>query len=294
MGHLIRCYSLYEECKQYGIEGTFFLDSDIDFSYKFSDIFPFTWDDFQLSDVYDIVVIDSYEASVDIYYHISNTVQVPVFIDDYGRLAYPKGVIINFAPDAEELFFFNKNPKNMYLLGVDYIPLRRAILTAIPKKEHQLFIMLGGSDIHNLSPIILETIRDIPLKKVIVVNNEKVVSSLHSYPNVTVLHKPSDEKLISEMAKSSLAISTASMTLYELAYFNIPTIIFALTENQKIGSIQLIKHHLASHLIDIADTNWAHDLTTYLSTLNTTDINPTIDGKGTQRIIECITKLAER
>lgn len=275
------------------MQGTFFLDSDIDFSYKFSDLCPFAWDKFHIDDSYDIIVIDSYEASIDIYNTISKSARVAIFIDDYGRLAYPKGVIINFAPDAEELFFFNKNPKNLYLLGLDYIPLRRAILTAIPKKEHQLFIMLGGSDIHNLSPIILETIQDVPLKKVIVVNNEKVVSSLRSYPNVTVLHKPSDEKLISEMAKSSIAISTASMTLYELAYFNIPTIIVALSENQKIGSIQLIKHHLASHLIDIADTNWAHDLTTYLSTLNTTDINPMIDGKGTQRIIESITKLAE-
>lgn len=291
MGHLIRCYSLYEEFKRYGIIGSFFLDSDIDFSYKFSDLHPFIWDDFRIDDTYDIVVIDSYEASIDIYNTIAKSANVPIFIDDYGRLEYPKGVIVNFAPDAEELFFRNKDPENIYLLGVDYIPLRRAILTATKKKEHQLFIMLGGSDTYNLSPTILKTIQDIPIKKIIVVNNQKVAETLHSYPNVIVLNKPSDEELISEMAKSSMAISTASMTLYELAYFNIPTIIFALSENQKIGSLQLLTHHLASHLVDVTDPHWTRDLKLYLQILNTTHIQSTIDGKGTNKIVEFIIRM---
>lgn len=291
MGHLIRCYSLYEEFKRYGIIGSFFLDSDIDFSYKFSDLHPFIWDEFHIDDTYDIVFIDSYEASIDIYNTIAKSARVPVFIDDYGRLEYPKGVIVNFAPDAEALFFRDKDPENIYLLGVDYIPLRRAILTATKKKEHQLFIMLGGSDTYNLSPTILKTIQDIPIKKVIVVNNQKVAETLHSYPNVIVLNKPSDEELISEMAKSSMAISTASMTLYELAYFNIPTIIFALSENQKIGSLQLLKHHLASHLVDVTDPHWTRHLKLYLPILNTTYIQSTIDGKGTNRIVEFIIRM---
>lgn len=294
MGHLIRCYSLYEEFKRYGINGSFFLDSDIDFSYKFSDLHPFIWDEFHIDDTYDIVVIDSYEATIDIYNTIAKSAQVPVFIDDYSRLKYPKGVIINIAPDAEELFFRDKNSENMYLLGVDYIPLRRAILTATKKKEHQLFIMLGGSDTHNLSPTILKTIQNIPIKKVIVVNNEKVAETLHSYPNVTVLHKPSDEELITEMAKSSMAISTASMTLYELAYFNIPTIIFALSENQKIGSLQLLKHHLASYLVDVTDGHWTRDLQIYLSILNTSHIQSRIDGKGANRIVKFIIGMVKK
>jgi UDP-2,4-diacetamido-2,4,6-trideoxy-beta-L-altropyranose hydrolase len=292
MGHLIRCYSLYEEFKRYGIIGSFFLDSDIDFSYKFSDLHPFILDDFRIDDTYDIVVIDSYEASIDIYNTIAKAVRVPVFIDDYGRLEYPKGVIINIAPDAEELFFATKNSNNSYLLGIDYIPLRRDIFLITPKKEEQLFIMLGGSDPYNLSLKIIEVIQDIPVKKMIVSNDARVVEILSSYPNVTVLYKPSDEELISQMSKSSMAISTASMTLYELAYFKIPTIIFALSENQKIGSKQLLKYHLASNLINIEDPYWTHDLKTNLVTLNTTDVKATIDGRGTQRIVEFITKIA--
>ena len=292
MGHLIRCYSLYEECKRHRMEGSFFLDSDIDFSYKFSDLHSFIWDNFCIDDTYDIVFIDSYEASIDIYNIIARTVNVPVFIDDYGRLEYPKGVIINIAPDAEELFFATKNSNNSYLLGIDYIPLRRDIFLTTPKKEEQLFIMLGGSDPYNLSLKIIEVIQDIPVKKMIVSNDARVVEILSSYPNVTVLYKPSDEELISQMSKSSMAISTASMTLYELAYFKIPTIIFALSENQKIGSKQLLKYHLASNLINIEDPYWTHDLKTNLVTLNTTDVKATIDGRGTQRIVEFITKIA--
>ncbi|MDD5386996.1 MAG: hypothetical protein PHQ22_07385 [Sulfuricurvum sp.] len=294
MGHLIRCYSLYEEFKRYGVNGSFFLDSDIDFSYKFSDLHSFSWDDFCIDDTYDIVVIDSYEASINIYNTIAKSVRMPVFIDDYSRLEYPKGVIINVAPDAQELFFRDKNPENMYLLGVDYVPLRREILTVNPKKQPQIFIMLGGNDIFNVSQMILEALQDIDLKKVIVVNNEGTAETLCSYPNVNVLYKPSDEKLIFEMARSSLAISTASMTVYELAYLTIPTIIVALSENQKIGSMQLLNHHLASSLIDITDAHWITDLHKYVTSLNSKNIHPTIDGKGRERIVEFIIGMVKK
>ncbi|MFZ3053678.1 MAG: hypothetical protein WA099_09745 [Sulfuricurvum sp.] len=288
MGHLIRCYSLYEEFKRYGIIGSFFLDSDIDFSYKFSDLHPFIWGEFHIDDTYDIIFIDSYEASIDIYNTIAKSARVPVFIDDYGRLEYPNGVIINFAPDAQELFFHDKNPKNLYLLGVDYIPLRREILTVHPTKQPQIFIMLGGNDIFNVSQMILEALQDIDLKKVVVVNNANTAETLRTYPNVTVLHKPSDKELIFEMARSSLAISTASMSVYELAYFTIPTIIVALSENQKIGSLQLLNHHLASYLIDVTDEHWITDLHKYVVSLSSENIHPTIDGKGRERIVEFI------
>lgn len=288
MGHLIRCYSLYKEFKRYGISGSFFLDSDIDFSYKFSNLHPFIWDEFRLDDTYDIVVIDSYEASFDVYNTIAKSVRIPVFIDDYGRLEYPRGIIINVAPDAEELFFRDKNPENMYLLGVDYIPLRREILTVNPKKQPQIFIMLGGNDIFNASQMILEALQDIDLKKVIVVNNESTVETLRTYENVNVLYKPSDETLIVEMAQSSLAISTASMTVYELAYLTIPTIIVALSENQKIGSLQLLKHHLACYLIDVNDGHWIADLHKYIRSLKSGNLHPAIDGKGRERIVELI------
>jgi len=294
MGHLIRCYSMYEEFKRYGVNGSFFLDSDIDFSYKFSDLHPFIWDEFHIDDSYDIIVIDSYEASINIYNTIAKSARVPVFIDDYGRLEYPKGVIINFAPDAQELFFRDKNPKNSYLLGVDYIPIRREILTVHPTKQPQIFIMLGGNDIFNVSQTILEALQDIDLKKVIVVNNKETAEALRSYENVHVLHKPSDEELIFEMAQSSLAISTASMTVYELAYFKIPTIICALSENQKIGSMQLLNHHLASSLIDITDAHWTTDLHQYVISLNSANIHPTIDDKGRERIVEFIIGMVKK
>lgn len=288
MGHLVRCYSLYEEFKRNGINGSFFLDSDIDFSYKFSDLRPFIWDEFHIDDTYDIIFIDSYEASIDIYNTIAKSALVPVFIDDYGRLEYPKGVIINFAPDAQELFFRDKNPKNKYLLGIEYIPLRREILTINPEKQPQIFIMLGGNDIFNVSQMILEALKEIDLKKVIVINNESTAKTLQMYHNVTILHKPSDQELVFEMARSSLAISTASMSVYELAYFTIPTIIVALSENQKIGCLQLLNHHLAAYLIDVTDGYWIKDLNKYVISLSSENTHSTIDGKGSERIVESI------
>ena len=62
----------------------------------------------------------------------------------------------------------------------------------------------------------------IDIKKVIVANNETTNNKLCMYNNVKVLFQPNDDELIKEMATSSYAISTASMSLYELSFLQIP------------------------------------------------------------------------
>ena len=147
MGHLVRCYTISKKLDSLGIKISFFLDSDIDFGDKFSDIIYSKWTDFKLTNNYDVIFIDSYEASLNIYKEISNSCKVAVYVDDYSRLKYPKGVILNFAPDAKEKFFKQKEKKYKYLLGLKYIPIRDEFLTVKRDKKEQIFIMLGGMDI---------------------------------------------------------------------------------------------------------------------------------------------------
>jgi len=297
MGHLTRLYAIYEEFVANKIESVFFLDSDIDYRYKYPDILYFTWDRFLLYNKYDIVFIDSYEADIYVYNKTSNSAKIGVYIDDYARLKYSKGVIINFAPDAKKLFYPHEKKEHHYLLGLDYLPLRKAIsdITDIKKRE-QLFIMLGGVDVKNLSLKIIQGLSSLKIRKVVVSNDRQIADKLQKYPNVEVLFQPEDKKLITSMAESSLAISTASMSVYELAYLETPTIIVATAKNQEMGAKQFVNHKLAVCFVDINSVNWLEKLRdeAYLHYSRKMQINPNISGDGRKKIIQHVLKLCKK
>lgn len=296
MGHLIRCYAIHEAFKKCGVSTTFYLDSDVDYSYKYNDLQYFKWTHFNLSNTYDIIFIDSYEADIQIYAIASNSSKVAVFLDDYERISYPRGIIINFAPEAKELFFKNKEIHNTYLLGTDYVPLRESLLLDKPAKKRQIFIMLGGYDINNLSINILEALDNIDIQKILVTNNEEILNKVHRFKNVRVLYKPSDNELIYEMSSSSMAISTASMAVYELNFFQIPTVIIAVSKNQEIGLSQLIKYEIADASINMTEFDWIDKLLRVINIFDETTYNKKqiIDAKGAQRIVNTVLRIVSK
>ncbi len=299
MGHLVRLYTIYEEFVANKIESVFFLDSDVNYDYKFSNIHYFTWNTFTLHKKYDIIFIDSYEANINIYKEITNSTKVGVYIDDYARLEYPKGVIINFAPDAKELFYPNEKKQYHYLLGLDYLPLRKAITkTTQKRKEEQIFIMLGGADTKNLTLSIIHQLTLLNINKVVVSNNLEVADKLKQYEGVAVLFQPSDTELVKAMSKSTMAITTASMSVYELYYLNTPSIIVSTAQNQTIGIKQFLKHQLTAFYVDIKCSNWCEEIEHYAKKLITSkSIIPNkqqIDGNGTIRIINKVLELCKK
>lgn len=293
MGHLIRCQTIAKEFEQNNMEINFFLDSDINYDYKFNNLSYFKWDELNVNVYYDAIFIDSYEATEEMYNKLQKKTNLGIYIDDYERINYPKGIIINFAPDSKKIFFKNKNESSEYLLGLDYIPIRKEFLKYQNlKKEKKLFIILGGSDTANLSFNIIEALKNLDIKKVIVTNNETTNNKLRIYDNIKVLFQPKDEELIKEMATSHYAISTASMSLYELSFFQVPAIIIAVSQNQIYGVSQLLKNKLVISYIDIMQSDWEKNI--YLQLKNLIEHNrildKQIDGLGTKRLYSIIMK----
>ena len=287
MGHLIRSFAISEKFKELGIKVFLFLDSDMSFDDRFKGLISFVWKEFELMEDYDIIFIDSYEADIGVYQKISEACKVPVYIDDFKRLDYPKGVILNFSPESGKNFYRYKNEGYTYLLGLKYIPIRGDFINLEVSKKEQIFIMLGGSDIANLSLEVIHCLKDVSIKKVIVSNDSHVVNSLKKYKNVKVLHKPLDVHLVEAMASSTIAISTASMSAYELAYLKIPTIIIAVAKNQEMGLKKFIKYNIANDFLSIKNKDWQCDLKSMVKRVysqDTHNINKSIDGKGTENI----------
>lgn len=292
MGHLVRTHTILEFFKQRGVKTTLYLESDLNYDYKYNDINYFQWKNFQLTQQYEIIFIDSYEATINIYKVIEKSCKTAVYIDDFARLNYPKGVILNFAPDAHTFYpqTFSKN--HTYLLGLDYIPIRSSLQKVKPKRDEQIFIMLGGNDIKDLSYNIVKSLSELSLKKVVVSNNKQMVQKLQEFPNTEILYKPDDQLLISKMAKSSVAISTASMGVYELAYFRVPVLIIVVVKNQYQGIEQFLKYKLAHAFVDINTVDYKTKFKSKIKELLKIKL-PTsnIDGLGAQRIYEEVISL---
>lgn len=294
MGHLIRSFAISEKFKSLGVKTSFFLDSDMFFDGKFKEITYFEWGKFSLNDSFDIVFIDSYVADISVYRKIAESCKIAVYIDDFKRLDYPEGVILNFAPDADELFYKDKKESYYYLLGLKYLPIRSEFLNVKTVEKEQMFIMLGGSDTANLSLDVMGALEDIKINKIIVSNNLSVVKLLKKHQDVEVLYKPSDAQLAKTMASSSIAISTASMSAYELAYFKIPTIIIAVAKNQETGLPQFISHNLASGFVSIESSTWKGDVKNKVECMLEQaghHIDHAIDGNGTSNIATKVMEL---
>ena len=244
-GHLVRSYALREKLNALGYETFFFLDSDINVDEWFNDINYLDWKKSTIDRLFNLVIIDSYLADRETYLKINKFARSSIFFDDYDRIEYPEGAIINFAPGASKSLYKNRNKSNKYLLGLDYLPLRDVILkTKLSIKKEHIFISLGGNDLANLSMKIIDALKEIKLKKVIVTRDPLLKKKLSRYQDIEILVKPKDRFFAEKMSKSIAAISTASMTSYELAYFNIPTLLIPVAENQRLGVTQLLKNNI--------------------------------------------------
>ncbi|UCN00489.1 hypothetical protein LCX93_00810 [Sulfurimonas sp. SWIR-19] len=295
MGHLVRTYTLYKKALSLGFNASFYLDSDVNYDYAFENLCYFSFRNFQLQEQYDVIFIDSYIAPLKIYNEIAKNCKVPVYLDDYARLEYPHGIIINFAPDAKNLFFQKEKKEHVYLLGLPYLVLREEVLTAKVQKKKQIFIMLGGADTQGLTYQIVHGLKYLKLDTVVVCNDRATVTALKKYDNITILYKPTDKELIKQMAQSTLAITTASMSVYELAYLNTSSLIIAITKNQSIGVKQLISHKLAAAFVDITERDWVKKMAENVQKLFTTRIliNTAISTDASQKIYSKVLSLCK-
>jgi len=229
MGHLVRSYAIYQDFSKNN-KCDFYLDSDINYDYKYDNIIYFKWNKINLQKTYDIIFIDSYIASFEIYVLLSNLCKILVCFDDFSRITYPKdSVILNIAPDISKVI---QDKNHRYLLGLDYLPIRDVIIkNQDTKKEDFILLMLGGNDILDLNWKIIKLL--CTKQKIVVIDNKKILNVDNK--NIKILHKVNDEILASYMTKVRIAITTASMSLYELPFLKVATITIAIKENQQNG-----------------------------------------------------------
>lgn len=263
LGHLTRCLSVYEAFEEKNLIPQIIVKSDInlesiltDKNYSNLDWIKNLESILNIVSENDVVIIDSYLADIEIYQKISDKVKLFAFFDDYNRLKYPKGFLINGSIFANEIEY-EKNENIEYILGLDYIPIRKEFCVnenkLIKKNIESILIIFGGNDIKNLTPIVLNKLcSEFPniTKNVIVntsFNNLDQIKTI-SDSKTNIIFSPTVKELKKIIFESDTAISAAGQTLYELAVIGTPTIMVSVADNQENNVLGWLK----TDIIDFA------------------------------------------
>jgi spore coat polysaccharide biosynthesis predicted glycosyltransferase SpsG len=243
-GHLGRCLPLYNEAQQQGISAKIVVinggdepiitDVDLDESdwITNTEALEISHDD--------IVVIDVLDVSIDVLRSIQSRAKDMFIIDDVNVDKYQQFKRIDWSIKTHVL----SNSQNHALSSPSLVPLKSAFSRFKKKKVKEelatVLITLGGSDIRNLSPLLIAFFNEYyPLLNVIVlvgpgfqcVQEIKEISG----ENVTLLESPSASEISDAMEKSDLAIATGGHTMYELAAAGLSTVQLQVIENQEVS-----------------------------------------------------------
>jgi UDP-2,4-diacetamido-2,4,6-trideoxy-beta-L-altropyranose hydrolase len=264
-GHITRCLSISKYFKESGVTVEFIVDGDdsILSTLENQSFVLMDWlnNNSILQELEDssFVLIDSLRITDDQIRNIQKLNADIIYIDDEKRRnILDRGFVLDWTVLVDEKHYFLPKKEGVtYLLGSKYTPLREPFKsiykTRIVKKIQTIFVSFGGSDVRNLTPVVLETLsKNFPnLKKNIVVgsgfsNIENI--KLFQDENTTLIHNANAEKISSLMRESDIAISSGGQTLYELTCLGVPTIAILLVENArddtegwaKVGAIDYI------------------------------------------------------
>jgi UDP-2,4-diacetamido-2,4,6-trideoxy-beta-L-altropyranose hydrolase len=261
------------------------------------------------------LVIDGYHFDADYRKYLRNREFQVLFLDDGGGCdRYDADMVVNQNIDAKESQYAHEEGGGSLLLGTKYVLLRREFSRRKEARRNPLkavrkvLITMGGSDPHNVTEMAIRALAGIKgfafdVTVVVGPNNPHMESLLRvksqAPANFQLLRNVSG--MTDVMAEADLAISAGGGTGYELIFFQVPTILITVAENQRAACRSLGESKVA------IDAGWFHaldhqQLAGSIRTLIETDplrqrlienCRHVIDGKGAARVVESMLSQGE-
>lgn len=199
------------------------------------------------------LITDSYEIDQNYLIEMRKVVDKLVTVHDYAPFAFPSHVVINGNAYAENLDYESLYGDTEFRLGTDYLLLREEFRN-LPEIEvrdrvQNILITVGGYDLRNLTPNIIEALNSINFDEMddqyidkenlhiyVVIgpsfdNLDQIVAEVKK-SNLDISLNFNVKKMSKLMIKSDIAISSGGSTLYELAVTKTPALVLLQAENQ--------------------------------------------------------------
>ncbi len=248
-GHLMRCAGLYDAVRERGWQCEFVVNGDDSLAgvLEGRSFLLRRWDkdsgaDSAASNEEEVAVIDSYLAPEAVYKQIAKRVSLVVSIDDFGRLAYPPGIVVRAGAIARTLPG-DGAPGVDYLRGPSYHLLRREFwdvpARGAPGRDVRCTLLtMGGS-----SPltVLVETARlmarQFPraMRTAIIGRSQSATGeALRRTDHDLMLHEgAAAATMVMLMQAADLAVTAGGQTLNELARCGVPSVSVAISTNQE-------------------------------------------------------------
>ncbi len=200
-----------------------------------------------------IFVLDGYQFNAEFQRAVREVVYRLVVFDDYGHSAfYHADWVVNPNISATKLRYQRRSSKTHLLLGQRFIVLRREFVEHDPAKRkfpevaRNILVTLGGSDPNNVTEEILGALdgSDFPVKVGMGGSNPHL-DRLRTFATRANKGTTHFELLVnvrdmpSLMLWADFAITAGGSTVWEMAYFGLPSIIVVTARNQveSVGAI---------------------------------------------------------
>lgn len=254
------------------------------------------------------MLIDSYYVTKNYFERLHKKVRI-VYIDDINTFKYDVDVIINYTYNINSNIYDKWGYSNTKLvLGSKYAPLRSQFEneSITIKDVERIFLTTGGTDNYHMVMGILERLisqGDIDNREVNVVigryykDYNKLIDYVKNKPNIHIYKNISN--MVNVMKECDIAISAGGVTLTELATLGIPTICFAIADNQHSGTTAYDNDGLMINAGDVRENRERviENIATYVSYLaNRLDVRTSMsnkmkanfDGCGARRIAKIL------
>lgn len=272
-GHVMRCISIAKRLLFYGKEVIFVVSdqNSVDMVQKFG--FQLInlktiWNNMDLEiEVMislikqlkaEVLLIDSYYVSKSYFEDLHKYINI-AYIDDLGLPFFEGEILINYSLGIEQ-FCYKRNNNVQYLLGSQFIPLRKEFCDQtyqVRKIVKNVLITTGGSDncnvLYKLIVLLKQENINFPVYHFIVGQFNKELEALKKITgdccNIKILEFVDQMDVL--MKNCDLAVTAAGTTMYELCAIGVPTVIFAFADNQGSGAEQLGAKNIVEYVGDI-------------------------------------------
>jgi UDP-2,4-diacetamido-2,4,6-trideoxy-beta-L-altropyranose hydrolase len=192
------------------------------------------------------VVLDGYHFDDPYQLRVKQAGLRLLLLDDLGnRRHYWADLVLNQDLNADESLYVNREPYTKLLLGTNYVLQRREFRNAprIPRascdRPKTLLVTMGGSDPDNVTLKVIEALvsaGELGLQAWIVIgpgnsHGPSLEAAAAGCRWIQLMRSPSN--LPALMSQSDMAITAGGSTVWELAYFGVPSIVLIIAENQR-------------------------------------------------------------
>ena len=192
------------------------------------------------------VVLDGYHFGSDYQLGIKAAGFKLLVVDDYGHADfYHADWVLNQNISAREELYAKRSPDTKLLLGPKFAMLRKEFLAykgwqrEIAPVAKKILVTLGGSDPDNVTLKVIQALIDLDLHAKVVIGG----SNPHLCEIENFIQSQNDSTALIEvvvnatnmpefMAWADVAVAAAGSTCWELAFMELPNLVFILADNQ--------------------------------------------------------------